>query len=733
MNFSLRRCIGVPLRASLLAGSGLGLLYAFPAAAQTQTAAASPQQTEQVLIEGQRPMDYAVQTPSVPKLTEPLVDTPQSIDTISEQLLKDRAVTNLNDAFRSVPSITIGAGEFKSLGNSPTIRGFVARTDMFIDGQRDIGDYFRDPFNMEEIQVLEGPASILFGRGSTGGVINQVSKLPSLNSFISGTLTAGTDLTRRATVDINEPLPDLGPGAAFRITAMGHDAKVAGRNVAEASRYGFAPSLALGLGTPTRLTLSYFHQSADDVPDYGLPYFGTQPAHVPRQNFYGFTSDYMKTGTDIVTAKVEHDFLDGITVRNQLRYAYYSENFRFTEPLIATSVPLTTPLSAVMVTRNVNSGNGVQTMLWDQADATVHFDTGFVEHTLVAGIEGGHETTKPEFDNSTGVPSVPLLAPDPHVPFTATSTFPRFKTDTGADSFAAYALDTLKFGPQWELSGGVRWDYFGLDYKDQNFSTTTPGLVTRTDHIPQVDRMFSYRGALVYKLETNANVYFSYGTSFNPSGEELSFVASSRSFNLSNVDLSPEKNQNFEAGTKWDLFNNHLALTGAIFRSEKQNARIPDPTNSILNVLGGDFRVDGFELGATGRITENWQIQAGYSYLDGHVVKSGPGAAPVGSPLMNTPKDTFTVWTTYVLGEGFEIGGGGRYVSSQYTQNVPPTKTVPSYWTFDVMGKYALSEKMSLQLNVNNVFDKYYYDQLHFFHVVPGPGRTALLSVNFNY
>jgi catecholate siderophore receptor len=726
MNFSTCRRFGAPLRVSLLAGSSLGLLSALPAGAQTTA-------TERVLIEGQRPADYNVPAPSLPKLTEPLVDTPQSIDTISEQLLKDRAVTNLNDALRSVPSITIGAGEFKSLGTSPTIRGFVARTDMFIDGQRDIGDYYRDPFNMEEIQVLEGPASILFGRGSTGGVINQVSKMPGLTGFISGALTLGTDLTRRATVDIDEPLPDLGPGAAMRITAMGHDSKVAGRDVAEQSRYGFAPSLALGLGTPTRLTFSYFHQLADDVPDYGLPYFGTQPANVPRQNFYGFTSDYLKTGTDIATMKVEHDFMDGITVRNQLRYAYYTENFRFTEPLIAATIPLTTPLSSVMVTRNVNSGVGTQTMLWDQADGTVHFDTGFVQHTLVAGIEGGRETAKPEFDNSTGVPSVPLLAPNPNVPFTATSTFPRFKTDTGADSFAAYALDTLKLDPQWEVSGGVRWDYFGLVYKDQNFSTTTPGLVTRTDNIPRIDRMFSYRGSLVYKPETNGSVYFSYGTSFNPSGEELSFVTSSRSFNISNADLSPERNKNIEVGTKWDLFNNRLALTGAVFRAEKDNARVPDPTNAVLNVLAGDFRVDGFELGATGRITENWQIQAGYSYLDSHVIKSAAGAAPVGSPLMNTPKDSFTVWTTYVLGDGFEIGGGGRYVSSQFTQNVPPIKTVPSFWTFDMMGKYALSEKLSLQLNVTNVFDKYYYDQLHFFHVVPGAGRTALLSMNFNY
>ena len=728
MGFSFLRGFSGSLRVSLLAGSSL--LFVPPVQAQTGD---NQPKHEQVIVEGQRLPDYNVATPSLSKLTEPLVDTPQSIDTVSQKLMQDRAISNLNDAFRNVPTITIGAGEFKSLGTSPTIRGFVARTDMFIDGQRDIGDYYRDPFDMEKIQVLEGPASTIFGRGSTGGIINQVTKKPQLAHFMAGSLTGGTDLTRRVTVDVNEPISELGSDAAFRIVAMGHEASVTGRDAVEQNRYGFAPSLALGLGTPTRLTLAYLHESSDDVPDYGIPYLGTQVTRVPRQSFYGFKSDYMKTGTDIVTLTAEHDFSETITLKNQLRYAGYSQNFRFTEPLIATSVPVTTPFSAINVTRNVNSGINTQSMIWDQLDATMGFDTGFIKHALAAGIEGGRETAKPEFDNSSGVPSVPLLAPNPDVPFTATSTFPRFKTNTGANSFAVYAMDTLKLDPQWELSGGVRWDYFGLVYSDQNYSTTTPGLVTRTDRIPHIDRVFSYRAALVYKPDTNASIYFAYGTSFNPSGEELSFVASSRSFNLGNAALDPERNKNLELGTKWDLFGGHLSLTAALFRSEKDNARVPDPTNSALNVLAGDFRVDGLELGASGRITDNWQVQAGYAYLDSSVVKSAAGAAPAGSPLMNTPKHTITGWTTYNLGDGFEIGGGGRYVSSQFTQNVPPVKTVPGFFAADAMAKYILSERLSVQVNVNNIFDKYYYDQLHFFHVVPAEGRTALLTVNLNY
>lgn len=730
MGFSLPRAFGGSLRVALLTGCSLAILQ--PIAARSQPSE-TERRPESIIVEGQRSPDYKVSEPSLGKLTEPLVDTPQSITTVSQQLMADRAVTNLNDAFRNIPTVTIGAGEFKSLGTSPTIRGFVARTDMFIDGQRDIGDYYRDTFDFDQVQVLEGPASTLFGRGSTGGVINQVTKKPQPAGFVSGALTVGTDLTRRVTVDVNETLPELGPGAALRIDAMGHEADVTGRDVSEQNRYGFAPSLSLGLGTPTRLTLAYLHESADDVPDYGIPYLGSQVAAVPRQNFYGFKSDYMKTGTDIVTLIAEHDVMPGLTVSNKLRYAAYSQNFRFTEPLIAASVPATTPLSQVTVTRNVNSGINTQSMLWDQLDGIARFDTGPLAHTVAAGIEGGHEIAKPEFDNSSGVPSVPLLAPNADVPFTAASTFARFKTNTDANSFGAYALDTIKLAPHWELTGGVRWDYFGLVYRDQNFSTTTPGLVTRTDTIGRIDRMFSYRGALVYKPGTDASIYFAYGTSFNPSGEELSFVTSSRSFNISNADLAPEKNSNLELGGKWDALGGHLALTAALFRAEKENARVPDPTNAVLNVLAGDFRVDGLELGAVGRITDAWQIQAGYAYLDSSVIKSAAGAAPVGSPLMNVPAHTVTAWTTYNLGEGWEIGGGGRYVSSQYTQNVPPVKTVPGSFEADAMARYTLSHRLSVQLNVNNIFDKYYYDQLHFFHVVPAEGRTALLTFNLDY
>src|SRR5258707_2707217 len=720
---------------ALLAGTGIGVLQLQGVYAAEPAADAPPpgqNAVEQVTVFGQKDA-YKIDTSSLSKLAVPLIDVSQSINTISAQEMQDRAVMDLNQALKTVPGVTIGAGEFRSIGTSPTIRGFVARTDMFMDGIRDYGDYYRDPFNAEAIEVLEGPAGVVFGRGSTGGVIEQDSKLPKLQPLIAGTLTGGTDSTRRATIDVNEPLTGFGEGAAFRINAMGHKSMVADRNVVEDSRYGFAPSFSLGLGTPTRLTLAYFRQYNDDIPDYGLPYLGTQPAQVPRDNYYGFRDDFMHTLTDVVTFKVEHDFSDAITIENQARYARYSRDFRFTEPLIAATIPLTTPLSAVNVTRNDNTGRSVDSMLWDQLNVTIRWSIGGIDNISVVGIEGGHERATPEFDNSSGVPASPLLNPNENLDFTATSTFPRYTTHLTANSTAPYLIDTVKLGARWEATLGLRTYHFTVNYNDANFSTTAPGVIVKTDHIEHTDNMGSYRGALTYKPATNGSIYLAFGTSFNPSAEDLSLISSSRSFSLNNANLDPEKNRTYELGTKWALIDSRLNLSATLFRLEKENARVPDPTNVLLNILGGSQRVDGAELRAEGQLTAKWRIDAGYEYLDGKQTGSTKGAAPVGAPLMNTPKHALTVWNVYQILPRFEVGGGSRFVSSQFTQNVPPIKTVPEFWTFDGMAKYAFTPNIAVQLNVNNLTNRYYYDQLHFFHVVPGPGRTGLLSLNVRY
>lgn len=706
------------LKLVLLATTMLTSAAAFPVRAQNYD---TPQQMPTVTVESTRSGSegYTTSDPSFYKLTGPLVDTPQSITSLPRQLLDDQGATTMRDALRNVPGISLAAGEGGAQGDNLTIRGFTARSDFFLDGMRDFGSYYRDPFNMESIEVLKGPASLLFGRGSTGGVVNQVSKQPELYSYNHATMAFGSDLTRRGTADINAKIDDT---SALRLNVMGNDGNVANRNAAENSRYGFAPSLALGLGTPTRMTFNYFHQAEDDIPDYGLPWFYSAPAAVPRNNFYGFADgnhDYLKTDVDIGTVKIEHDFNSNLTLRNQLRLANYQRDARITEPQIPAGTPITAPLSSITVTRHEIAVDSTETFIDNQTDLTSKFNTGNFKHTLISGIELSHETSDPTRP-AWVVPGTNLVSPNANVPFSGTETFTS-RVTASADTLAGYALDTMAINEQWDLIGGLRWDYVESYYNQ---------AIPPTSQFNRTDSLVSWRTGIVYKPATNGSIYFATGTSFNPSVEQLSLSSA-------NANTPPEETTSYEVGTKWDLFDKKLSPSFSVFRDEKTNARTPDPNNPLLNVVSGDQRVDGFEIGASGHLTEQWQVFGGYAFMSSKVVKSN-NPLEQGNPVANAPQHTFNLWSTYELPWKVEIGGGMNAVSSRNASTTPNTttgvmETAPGYVTFDAMAKYPLTDKVALQLNVYNLLDKYYYDQIHPAHIVPGAGRTVLLTTSVNF
>ncbi len=726
----------------LLAGTAVALVLAAPAFADDAdqpTRAPQGGNIPSITVEGDSMNDYKVTKSGVGKLTEPLRDTPQSISTISREVIEERGVTNFNDAFKSVPSITLGASEFNWQGNNPNIRGFNARSDMFVDGMRDFGMYFRDPFAYEQIDVLQGPASMVFGRGSTGGVINSVTKEATLSPHISGALNFGTDSTKRVAADVNQPLPELGEGAAVRLNVMGQDGGVAGRDVTKQSRYGLSGSLALGLGTPTRLVVDYLHQYNNDIPDYGLPWFGTEVAQVPRNNFYGFDSDYQKAQADIITGKVDHDFSDDLSLHTQLRYGHYTRSNRITEPQIAAAVG--TPVANVTVNRNVFTGRAVESFLDGQADLHANLQTGFIQHKIVAGVEGSNERSAPLLGFALGVPGTNLLNPVEDSFFSSTGTPPNLISDTHATGVGLYALDTLKFNEMFQLVGGVRWDSFRVNYGATRYNATT-GAFTGAERVVHTDKKFSYRTGAIFKPMEEGTIYFSFGNSFNPSAETLTFVTSARgAFPTANAFLDPETNKSYEIGTKWDLLGGKLSANAAVFRTIKENSRVPNPTTPGFNTLGGTQRAQGIDVSITGRITERWQVMAGYVYLDGEVTKTPltaagapvAGAPPVGALLPYAPKNAFSLWTSFLVTEQIQLGGGTQFVDDRLAQNTAPIRGVPSYWTFDAFAKYTWSEHLAFKVNLTNLADKYYYNAIHQQHVVPGAGRTAMFAINLNY
>jgi catecholate siderophore receptor len=661
---------------------------------------------------------------TMPKYSEPALDTPQTISTVPQQVMKDQGTTTLRDAVRNVAGISLAAGEGGAQGDNLTIRGFSARNDLFIDGMRDYGSYYRDPFNTEELEILQGPSSVTFGRGSTGGVVNQATKTPRPDRFISGGVDFGTDRTRRITLDIDQPLKALGSGTAFRLNLMGTDAEVAERDVARNRRFGAAPSLAFGLGSDTRLSLNYFHQQADDIPDYGIPWLFNGPAPVDRNNFYGFRhGNYLKTTDDIGTARVDHEINAHVTIRSQARYANYLRKAVITEARLPTDLTPRTPLDQITVTRNHLAVDSAETFLQNQTDITAKFETGPFKHSLAAGVEGGRETSDPTRFAYAGVPTTNLLHPDTNQAFTGIPTVSSNVKAT-AIGVATYVLDTVQIGKKWLVTGGIRWD---------RFDTTYSQAVAPIASFQRVDQMPAWRAAVVYKPVQIGSIYASYGTSFNPSAESLSLSAA-------NANLPPEKNKTYEVGSKWDLRGGRLSLRTALFRTEKTNAREPDPNNSLLNVLAGTQRVDGVELEARGRLTSRWEIMSGYAHLDAKVVKSISFPTAIGAQLANVPANTFTFWNQYRLPWQLEAGLGANCVSSRPASSTAPfdpvtglVKALPGYWVFNAMAKHPLNDHIDLQVNVYNLANRYYYDQLHPAHIVLGAGRSALIGIKFKF
>lgn len=671
---------------------------------------------------GQR--GYQTNLPSLSRYTQPLNDTPQSINVVPRQLMEDENITQTREALRNVPGISLGAGEAGAQGDNLTLRGFSARNDFYLDGMRDFGSYYRDPFFLESIEVLKGPASVAFGRGSTGGVINQVSKQPGLAPITAGSVTFGTDGTKRITADINRAIDSI-PGAAVRLNIMADENGVASRNADTYRRFGVAPSITFGLGTPTRVNLSYLHQQSYDTPDYGLPWLFNSPAQVPRQNFYGYKdSDFLRNNVDIVTARIEHDVNANISLRDQFRYANYYRNIRVTEPQIAyTGAGLTvtrlTPLSLIQVNRNSIAAASTETFLHNQADATIKFTTGPARHTLVTGFEAGRELSSPTRFTFTGNVRTSLLFPNMNDPFLSTSRITSDST-TQVDSAAVYAIDTINFLERFDLTAGIRYDHLDTTFR-QN--------VAPVQNLHRVDSIPSYRLALSYHPVPAGTLYVAWGTSFNPSSEGLTLASS-------NADLAPEKNETYEVGVKWEVLDRKLTLTGALFHMEKTNARVTDPNNSLFQILGGDQRVQGFELGAIGNITERWQISAGYAYLDSRTVKTTL-ANTVGQALANTPKHSGALFTTYKLPfHDVQVGGGFNFASDRLASSSPDATTnaykkAPGYFILQSMVKVPLRPGLDVQLNGYNLLDQKYYDLIHPAHVVPGAGRTFLMSLNF--
>lgn len=696
---------------------------ALPAAAQTTV---PPAQLPAISVEGQKPADgYKVDESASPKFTAPLLDTPKSVTIIPQELIQERGATSMSEVLRTTPGISLGAGEGgTAIGDRAFIRGFDALSSTYVDGIRETGSQSRDPFNLEQIEITKGTNGTFVGRGSTGGTLNLVSKTAKAEDFSAGSATLGTDMTKRLTVDVNRVIDG---NIGLRLNAMAHDAEVAGRDEVEITKYGFAPTITFGLNKPTRLTLSYYHYQVEDIPDYGHPFDPRtgKPVNVDRDNFYGLTGrDFRETYYDGLTGRVEHDLTDAITLSNTTRYSYAENRYIVTKPNVSLA-----QVQSGTISRESRSRNADTESIINQTDMKAEFETGGLKHNAMTGIElarennanRGYTLNPATVTGSSGS----LYDPNPSDPYTGTIGPASNFTHTTVDTQAIYVLDTIALAPQWDVNLGLRFD---------NYETKSVGVGNSGSFdLGRRDTFLNYQTGLVYKPLPNGSVYVSYSTSSNPSGGSAGEGGDEGSISATNDSLKPEENVTYEIGTKWDVLDKKLSLTAAVFRTDKENARVSGINNTAENLPVGKQRVDGFEVGATGNLTQRWKVFGGYTYLRSELLDDGPNASNDGNEFPFIAPHNLSLWTTYDIAPDWTVGGGAIYTAKRYA-NTANTYTLPDYWRFDAMVAYRLTASVDLQLNVQNLLDETYYDATHAgqFAIV-APGRVALLTTNFKF
>jgi catecholate siderophore receptor len=650
------------------------------------------------------------------------MDIPRSIDSIDKKELAQQNLTLVQEALRNVPGVTLNSGEGGAHGDSVNLRGLSVPDSFFLDGVRDIGQYRRDTFNTEAISVLLGPASAVFGRGSTSGVINSISKQPLLTPLEAISVAGGTANYWRATGDLNIPLSDT---AAARITVMDQGNDVAQRDQVHYSTYGVAPTLSLGIDTPTRLTLSYYKQEENNLPDYGIPFIDGAPAGVERSNFYGLANyDRTRTNTNIGTIRFEHDFSDELSVSDSLRYANYGFEYLVTGSFLGNDFvdapPPGTPYADIFVSRDQPSSAGTTALLINRSDVTEKFTVAGLQNSLTEGLELSKEWSHvSRFQNGLNdIPPTPLLSPEafffPPTPLAIYSNPNGFGKDV-----SPYVLDSISLGSHWDVDLGLRWDHFDTTFSE-SFTATA---------FERTDTFWSPRAAVVFKPDQTQSYYLSYGTSYNPVIEYLIVAPSDDS-------LSPEKNSTLELGAKVKILNGQAELSAALFDTRVQDVRISDPDDPTVQQAPFDQEVKGIELGFNGYVTDIWEINAGYSHMNDKITGSTDPLS-VGKYAPNTPHDSFTFWTTVEPTPAWTVGGGFNAVSHRYadTEN---TAGVPSYVVFNVMSSYKFSDHLNVQLNLNNVADKlyftgFYYTGIQENHALPSAGRSLIGAVNYRF
>ena len=700
------------LTAGTLAQSMLGINAAYAA---TPASSSSDVELDETVLQGTN--QEAPLKLSSSRFTAPLLDTPQTVNVITSQVIEQQAATSLQDVLRNSPGITFRAGEGgPPSGDNLFIRGFSATNDIFVDGVRSIGEQSRDAYNLEQVEVVKGPSSSNFGRGAAGGAINLVTKAPKLENASTLNASIGTDSFKRGTFDTNQILSE-DKGVAVRVVGMATENDVPGRDFVDRSSWAVNPTLSYGLGTETTVTLGYEHFEEDSMPDYGLPTDGFNLG-VDRSNFYGFTDrDTSEISSDKVKFDIEHEFEEDLVLRN-------TTAFNRTDTYIFVTKHNTVDPVAGTVTVDDRQRDRVVDNLTNQTTLNGVFETGEIKHKYALGLDLAKENyTAYNLTSATYTPGGTGATLDLYDPqnsgVTSTGGGERTGdyTEVKTETVAAFFGDTIALNDQWELNGNARIENYKVEQKD----TDTPA----NDGLSDDDTLFSWRAGIVFKPVEAGSIYFAMGKSLTPPSS-----TSSNGFSLSTRSVAdPLETESYELGTKWGFFDGNLSLSAALFHTELTNNQTTDPVTLQVVQVGKQIS-QGLEVGVSGQITDKWFVFSGFTILDSEVEDLSTND---GNDLY-VPEMTLNFWSTYDLTDKLTVGLGVTYSGEQtYSEDGTEAPDDAAYVLVNGLVSYQVNENLSLQLNVDNLFDDDYIQRGSTRRTVPGATRFAKLSANYSF
>jgi len=617
------------------------------------------------------------------KTLTPLRDIPQSITVVTQELMKDQLMMSIGDVVRYVPGITTHAGD--NARDAVIIRGNSSSADFFVNGLRDDVEYYRDLYNLERVEALKGPNAMIFGRGGGGGVINRVTKEAGFTPLREITLVGGSYNNKRFAADLDQPFNDK---IAFRLNGV-YENSDSFRKYVSLERYGINPTLTIAPGKQTKITLGYEHFRDNRTADRGIPSFQGRPADTPVSTYFGNPNDsHMRALVNLGSATIEHQ-AGSLNIHNRTLFGGYDKMYQNFVPGAVTADKTQVALSAYNnATKRLN--------MFNQTDLSYVVFTGRIRHTLLGGTEVGRQLTDNFrntgfFNNTATSISVPYANPVISTPVTFRQSVTDADNHLRTNLAATYVQDQIGLSRYVQLIAGLRFDYFDLQYHNNRTS----------DNLRRIDHLVSPRAGIVFKPITPLSIYGSYSVSYLPSsGDQFS------SLTTITQQVKPEKFSNYEVGVKWDI-HRYLSLTTAVYRLDRTNTRSTDANDPTRVVQTGSQRTSGFEIGVNGSITRAWKIAGGYSYQDAFV-RSATTAARAGAQVAQVPHNTFSLWNNYQILPRLGAGLGILNRSEMYAA-IDNTVVLPSYTRADAAVFFSLTERVRLQANVENLFDKKYY------------------------